>query len=464
MTMPKVSVIIPVYNAEEYIEKTVVSLLNQTQRDIELILIDDGSTDNTGNLLKKIVSEDSRCKLIVQKNMGPGCARNAGMDVAQGKYILFLDADDIYEKELIEELYCTAESAKADITICGAKVYNARWDMLYALSSSLRFEVIPYEKTEFAPYDINEKLFQLTGGYVWNKLFRASFIRGIPAKFPESYCYEDMAMLFTALIKADKIAVTYKELITYRIRKGSSLSDNRDRYWREFVQTVAGIRDYLERESVYELYKQSYLNKVLDSASHLFKEYLTEEAFLGLYGYVKNYLLEEFEKYDEKYFYNINSYNVLKCLENTDSPISFALSLFHIKLQGTEGKQQARYWGLPYLEVIKGSNIVLWGAGDVGRDFYIQSRYSGWCNIVAWVDTTPEKYQYRGYPVEKKSVIAEREFDKIIICIRDEDTANNVLKEIVNMGISPEQVVVFSKVIEKDDLILKGKEDKTLCQ
>lgn len=456
--MPKVTIIIPVYNAEKHINRVVQSLLNQTERDIELILIDDGSTDNSGALLKKIVEEDSRCKLIVQKNMGPGSARNAGMAKARGKYLLFLDADDIYEKEMIEELFSTAEQSNADITICGAKIYDVRLGIVNPLSSALRFDIVPYEKKVFTPREISGNLFQLTGGYVWNKLFRASFIRDISAKFLENYCYEDLAMFFTALIKAERIAITHKELITYKINEGRSLSDNRDRYWREFIQTIVGIQDCLKSNKVYEFYEQSYLNKVLDMVSYLFRKYLTEEAFLGLYKHVNDNLLEEFKRYGENFYYEEDSYKVLKCLENTDSALSFALLLSYIKEQGMD-IIHAKFWGLPYLEVAKGSNIILWGAGDVGRDLYIQSTRSGWCNVVAWVDSAPEKYQYKGYPVEEKQVIKTRAFDKIVICIKDESMAKSVEKEIVNMGVDSGRIVAFHKVYEKDNLLLGEQEE-----
>ena len=117
--MPEVSIIIPVYNNEQYIEKCIQSVLNQTFENFEVIVINDGSTDKSGEILEKLNREDSRIILIEQKNQGVAVARNRGMNKATGKYITFVDGDDYLKNNYIEKMYNLAEKEKLDMVICG---------------------------------------------------------------------------------------------------------------------------------------------------------------------------------------------------------------------------------------------------------------------------------------------------------------------------------------------------------
>lgn len=121
---PKVSVIIPVYNAEKYLRQCLDSVVNQTLRDIEIICVDDGSPDSSLSLLQKYASGDNRIKILQQENSGAGIARNKGLAMASGKYILFLDSDDFFELDLCENLFYQAEKTEADIILYDADCYE----------------------------------------------------------------------------------------------------------------------------------------------------------------------------------------------------------------------------------------------------------------------------------------------------------------------------------------------------
>lgn len=453
--MPKVSIILPVYNAEQHIERTAEVLLNQTEPDVELIFVDDGSNDNSRDILERTVEKDVRCKLVVQENKGPGSARNAGMEIAQGEYLLFLDIDDFFKSNLVEELYHTAKRADADVTICAAKTFNERLEMELPLPSALDIKSVPYERDIFSPEEISGRLFQVTGGFAWNKLFKASFVRQAGLYFPETYCYEDLQMLSIALLKSKKIAVTHKELVIYRINAGSSLSDNRDKYWRNLIGTISKIKETLQDGHVYELYEQTFLNKSLDLLAHCLKSYLREEAFSNVYDYTMKYLMDEFSKHGREYYYDPDSYRVLECLRKTPSMVDFALALFHIKVEGT-GDIYKKFWPFPYWSVKRGSNIILFGAGDIGRDMFIQATQSGWCNVVAWVDSFPEKYSSKGFPVVGKKVIQEIVFDQILVCVKDGKIALSIKNEVLSMGVCEDKIWCFTALSQKDELVVKG--------
>ncbi|MDR2956728.1 MAG: glycosyltransferase, partial [Coriobacteriales bacterium] len=120
----QISIIIPAFNAEEYIEQCLDSIINQTFKDIEIIVVDDGSTDSTEKIVRRYMATDTRIRIVKQPNMHAGIARNAGKRIAIGKYLLFLDADDFYELDMLEKMYLSAEEHQTDITICRSDYYN----------------------------------------------------------------------------------------------------------------------------------------------------------------------------------------------------------------------------------------------------------------------------------------------------------------------------------------------------
>lgn len=132
--MAKVSVIVPVYNGKKYINKCVNSILRQTFKDIEIILVDDGSTDNTLNILKEYEKRFPNVKVIESSNLGAGGARNIGLDASHGEYILFVDADDFLREDMVEVLYKNAISNDADIAKCDNYTYfgNIRLGSYYS--------------------------------------------------------------------------------------------------------------------------------------------------------------------------------------------------------------------------------------------------------------------------------------------------------------------------------------------
>ena len=117
--MPEVSVIIPVYNNEKYVEECVRSVQNQTFEDLEILVINDGSTDGSGEILERLLREDKRLRLFHQENKGAGAARNKGLDTASGRYLVFVDGDDWIAPDYIEKLYAAAEERESEMVICG---------------------------------------------------------------------------------------------------------------------------------------------------------------------------------------------------------------------------------------------------------------------------------------------------------------------------------------------------------
>lgn len=164
--MIKVSVIVPVYNVQEYLGKCLSSLTAQTLKDIEIICVDDGSTDDSLAILKRFAKKDKRVKILTQNNQYAGVARNAGLKVAKGEFLSFLDADDFFETDMLEEMYNNAKDNEADIVVCGYCQYNQNVGsdtVVHNLNSKL-----PLDKC-VRPEDGGDKLFDMCSPVPWNK-------------------------------------------------------------------------------------------------------------------------------------------------------------------------------------------------------------------------------------------------------------------------------------------------------
>ena len=166
----------PIYNAGEYLERAMTDVLSQTLSEIEIICIDDGSTDGSLAVIKRMQEADARVRILTETNAGPSIARNKGISRARGEYIIFLDADDFYESTLLESLYTLAVKDNLDMAVVKFDLYNCHQDKF----------TTPIEEAHagiFAPGAIVSKnefpdfILESTTGYVWNKMFRTDFLR-----------------------------------------------------------------------------------------------------------------------------------------------------------------------------------------------------------------------------------------------------------------------------------------------
>lgn len=215
---PLVSIIVPVYNSEKYIEKCISSIVNQTLKNIEIIIVNDGSTDNSINIISKLSNEDNRIKVINQKNSGVSAARNNGINNSNGEYIGFVDADDYIELEMYESMYSKAEEFDADIVICNVK------DILESKEKvSLNFEdgLISIENIKPKNF-LKDKYFKL-GSAVWHKIFKKSLIVENNIKFINynEVSSEDTIFNLQAMLKSKNIYCIDKPFYNYIIRENS---------------------------------------------------------------------------------------------------------------------------------------------------------------------------------------------------------------------------------------------------
>lgn len=211
----KISVIVPVYNVEEYLNKCIDSLLNQTLKDIEFIFVNDGSTDNSLNILKSYASKDDRIKIITQNHSLAGIARNNGIKIAHGEFIGFCDADDYVDVDFYEKLYSTAKENKADIATASILKHKQKYDKYVVENKKIRFASSITDKIKLCS-DKTNRFFQPP-----NKIYKNSLIKEHGIKFTEHCLHEDVEFAIKAIFYANKVVSVPKIKYHYVQRSNS---------------------------------------------------------------------------------------------------------------------------------------------------------------------------------------------------------------------------------------------------
>ncbi|WP_315016237.1 glycosyltransferase family 2 protein [Capnocytophaga leadbetteri] len=208
----KISVVIPVYKVEPYIEKCLNSVKNQTFTEFECLIIDDGSPDNSIQIAQQCIEKDSRFRIITQKNKGLGGARNTGIDNAKGEWIIFLDSDDWWEPNLLEKMYTEAIKNEVDFIVCRYKKISSKGDFI-GYSDSLPEGIYTSKDTLIR--------FFLELPTAWNKLYKRSIWEGV--RYPEQLYYEDLPTTYQLIFKCNKVQFIDEGLYCYNLREGSML-------------------------------------------------------------------------------------------------------------------------------------------------------------------------------------------------------------------------------------------------
>ena len=255
---PKISVIIPV-NIEDYLSECLNSVIKQTLKEIEIICVDDGSKDDTLNILKAYAEKDKRITVIKQENLHSGVARNAGLSVAKGKYLSFLDSDDYFELNMLEKMYEKIERKQSDIIICKCKTLDLDTGKINEkyFKNSLRLDLIP-EKDPFSVFEIPKDIFQFIEGWAWDKLFRTEFILSNNIRFLNIINFNDNQFTFTALCLAKSVTTINESFVIKRHGHKKSLSDNRSKDLTGFLLSFDKIQSNLKKNGLYNLVKESF--------------------------------------------------------------------------------------------------------------------------------------------------------------------------------------------------------------
>ncbi len=383
----KVSVVIPVYNTAEYLPQCLESVMNQTLREIEIICVNDGSTDDSPHILAEYALKDERIRIIHKENGGLVAARKTGVLAAAGKYVAFVDSDDWIEADMYEHLYQTAEGHQADMVTCGF--------FLEGNYTTIHMDTVPqgkyedqgmYELRDKAIYNLAEHSSGLKASLCY-KLFRKELIQGAQCRIPDEITMaEDKMCLLTALLKCRSVYVFHKPFYHYRIRANSMVNSGSE----EYLLKVYAVYKYLK-----ELYADALFTKDMRRQAEI---YITELLYKGI---------------------------------NT--------------LLGFENKNLL--WVDPYWldRIPAGSKIILYGAGELGKKYRKQLRSRADLHYITCVDFSYERLGSEEFEVESPNVVHGYDYDYVVITIKNFQKAQGVRKDLEKAGVPEDKILWFDQ-------------------
>lgn len=378
--MMKVSVIVPVYNAEKYIETCLNSVLGQTYRDFEVVVVDDGSTDQSGILCDRFMEQDKRVKVLHKRNEGLISARITGIMAADGDYIAFVDADDWMDIDFLETGIRQMEQEAADVVImgcvmerglCPETVQNRIGAGVYD-SQALSVEVFPQMLHYQGFYEFGIM------PYIWNKIYKRQMLQSCYDNIDTKiYDGEDAAVVYPYLLKSQKVVITKDAKYHYRIH-GESMTANRK-------------ADYYENTA------RLYL--------HLAKKF--QES-----GY-SQCMMPQLDQY-------------MRMMIWQGKPGGFIESMKFI---------------FPFKDIYKGASIVLYGAGYVGQMFHHQILLSGYCTIAAWVDKAYQREELSQMGVVGMEALYTKVYDYVVLAVQNTDMAAEITEQLAAYGVCRDKII-----------------------
>lgn len=383
----KVSVIIPVYNTAEYLPQCLESVMNQTLKEIEIICVNDGSTDDSPQILAEYALKDERIKIIHKENGGLVAARKTGVLAAQGSYVAFVDSDDWIETDMYEQLFRIAKECDVDMVTCGF--------FLEGNYTTIHMDTVPQgiyegqrmnELREQVIYNLEEHSSGLKASLCY-KLFRRKLIQDAQCKIPDEITMaEDKMCLLTALLKCCSVYVYHKSFYHYRIRANSMVN--------------SGSEEYLLK--VYEVYK--YLKELYQDV--LFTPNMRKQSEI--------YIMELLYK-------GINT------------------------LLGFENKNLL--WIDPYWldRIPEGAKVILYGAGELGRKYRKQLQSRKDLQYITCVDFSYERLCSEEFKVESPQLVDGYDYDYIVITIKNPQKAQEIKKELESTGVAENRILWFDQ-------------------
>lgn len=384
MNLPLVSIIVPIYQVEKYLDECVLSILNQTYKNLEIILVNDGSSDGSKDICEKYKELDNRVKVIHKQNGGLVSARKAGLLCALGDYIGYVDGDDWIESSMYEELVLCAEKHLVDIVVSGHK------EEISGEISEVLFNTIDegyYSKERLIrdvyPKMINTGYFSQFGifSYSWNKLFKRDLILETQLIVDDKiFMAEDAACTYPSLLKSKSIYILKSAKYHYRQR----------------IDSMVKTRD------------ESYLH--LEKYNHLY-----------------NHLKIEFLKFE-------NSDLLMGQLD------AFVLSLMTVRIDMKEKLNLSESEIYPFGEIGYGSKLIIFGAGTFGQHLMNRIHASNKYELTGWIDNQYAGNNIFNFNISKIDNIKMMNFDFILVAYINEVVANENIELLINLGVKKEKI------------------------
>ena len=294
---PVVSVIVPTYNAGEFVAQCLDSVLGQTMGDFELICVDDGSTDDTWAIVEERAQRDGRVAALRQANAGPGAARNAGLERACGRYVYCLDADDYLDRDMLASCVKALDDAQADMALVAFRTYNQRAGRTYPAEWGMRHEdAFPsYPAGSFTWETAPDLFFETVQNVPWNKMVRRSLLEERGIRFQELRLTEDLMYSLPAAVSARRIVRIARPLVVHREFSGTNAMADKGRHPLDFLDAFAALRAWLQEEGLYEPLRLAYQAWLLDAVYYNLPTYRDFDAFAVAYERLASGGLEAYD-------------------------------------------------------------------------------------------------------------------------------------------------------------------------
>lgn len=435
----KVSVIVAVYNADKFLRQCLDSIVHQTLSDIEIICINDGSTDSSGEILQEYSDTDKRIRVYNKQNKGLGgaSARNFGLKHAKGEYISILDSDDFFDLCMLERATRKADATNADLVVFGGYEYDDETGYTYPANSILNVDILPLKEV-FSYHDCPECIFQISSGMAWNKLYRRSFLEQFGLEFQEIKYTDDAYFTFSHMILAERISVLRDKLCYYRVNSGVNQTAGLSRYPDSAYLPYLKLKKSLIEWNVYKCVERSFLNCAVSFMRYFYDKIDNYRAFSYLHNKFRESVFDELgidDKPIEFFFHSRTFQWCQQILKNGPEEIAFRVA----RAYGSDCTTCILRFGFPYDHIPKGSRIVLVGAGIMATHYYAQMVLTGYCEVVACISQeNPLNLPYR----KELSILSELNFDYALIACEKASLVQPAVEFLKKNGVSDHKIVL----------------------
>ena len=389
MEQSLVSIVIPVYNVENYIKECVESIRKQTYSNLEIILVDDGSTDKSGIICDEYAKCDSRVVVLHQENQGVVCARKSGIAYATGEYLCFVDSDDYIKRDMID--FFINHIGSSDLITTGVAYINKQGNTVRMLDAIAADTYETEEKMSYLLSNVITFENRFENGilpYLWNKMYKTDMAREVIENLDEKITYgEDREFLIRYVLKAKSVKVTKECFYTYRYRENSAESS----VDKHFMQNMNRLYCALENAVKGHPMEAELMRQIEMFVMHRLPSIPVHMGFR----------------------------NVAQCLQ----------------------------YIFPYTNLLEGKRYVLYGAGKVGIDYYRQIRCHEEGQLVLWVDKHWDEItdvNEKIYPIDE---LGEADYDCILIAVKRKELADSIKEELLELGINEDKIWWKSPII-----------------
>lgn len=449
--MPEISVIVPLYNAIKYLQEAIDSVLSQTFQDFEIIVIDDCSTDGSWELANRLYGEHERVSLYRHEcNMTAGCARNTGLEHAQGKYIAFLDSDDLYMPEALATMHRAAEQYSAEVVHSpGCLIPQGDQEQVSTEDGfrTIIFDDMPIsDKATLLSADKEYRIRQWAGrklyGTIWNKMFRRDFLEERGIRFEtDVWPGEDAIFLFRCVFYSERYVCLPDVFYIYRRPNTSVTRKKRDaqfiaRQVKNMAAKIKALDTYMDDISWFSD-KPELQDKVREFAITD-----TDPPFIQP-GYHSQGLVEGKEEeicQAFKEIYGEQGYFAYWYFHH-----------YHLLKAGAGATNEGQSYIFPYHLFQEGERTVIYGAGESGQSFYRQLQRQNYLKPVGIVDKRAKELNTPDFPVQPIEDLKNMDFDAILIAVINEKAAKEISESLIKIGILTPKIRWQGNTYQKDD-------------